>query len=200
MPRNHIGRPTRLSTMSERRDSVVICFGVTYSQQCKYMYICKIIYHLGIMCWFGMLLFLHRLSNQYIVLVHIRFDYTKNILSLIKCLSLARSSNFKAMRWEDLLLPCSKLELLGGIRTTSNVIGTDKWVIWTMIIEWLGSCGIGNYVGILFWNTLNIYIILMDHYCIPAKAPISWVNVPLWEFGDDGWTEVPTCLAMVHLF
>lgn len=38
----------------------------------------------------------------------------------------------------------------------------------------------------------------MDHFCIPAKAPISWVNVPLWEFGEEGWDEVPRCLAMVH--
>ena len=58
-----------------------------------------------------------------------------------KSLPLARSLNSRAMRWKGLLLPFSKLELMGGIRTTSNAIGTDRWVTWTMITEWLGSSG-----------------------------------------------------------
>ena len=49
------------------------------------------------------------------------------------------------------------------------------------------------------WRKYPLWISFETLTCHRRKAPIQWVNVPLWNYGEDGWDDSPQLLGIRRL-
>lgn len=109
------------------------------------------------------------------------------------------------MRWRDQQLRWWDRALPGASRTIFDVTGSEEWVQWTLITVLPNSTIYHFTIPCVFpYHPTRFNQGFLHFLCFEfiSEVPLSWVDVPLWHFGDDGWEEKPQCLASMlkHMF